>query len=138
MLERKGRDPSGMIWEGDQDPARPPHTTGRCVAQHGAQVWWESIPPSPPVSRLSLGIPGQALLELEVLRLVASPEGSDEGGSVGPPHFLPLHQLPPDSESSSLNYQKLSSCKNLRVIRYTLPHSAGTPRHRPHAWQGLI
>lgn len=121
MLERKGRDPSGMIWEGDQDPARPPHTAGRCVGKHGAQVWWESTPRSPPVSRLSLGIPGQALLELEVLRLAASPEGSDEGGSVGPPHFLSLHQLPPDSRAP------LSTTRNFQVAKTS--ESSDTPSH---------
>lgn len=141
-LVRKGSGPSGMIWEGYWDPASPgptppPHTTGRGVDQHGALVWWESTPPSPRVSGLSLRIPGQAFLELEVLRLVTSPKGSDEDGSVGLPHFLSLHQLPPESKGSSLNYQKFSSCKSLSVIRYAFPHSAGTPKHCPHAWQGL-
>ena len=91
MLERKGSGPSGMIWEGYWNPASPapptpPHTTGRGVDQHGALVWWESTPHHPES--------GQAFLELEVLRLVTSPKGSDEDGSVGPPHFLSLHQLP--------------------------------------------
>ena len=110
-----------------QPRPRPPH-----IPQE--EVWTSMGPWSGGKAHPHHPESGQAFLEMEVLRLVNSPKGSDEDGSVGPPHFLSLHQLPPESKGSSLNYQKFSSCKNLRVIRYAFPHSVGTPKHHPHAW----
>lgn len=131
-------DLGGMLGSSQPWPTHPHIPQGRGVDQHGALVWWESTPPSPRVSGLSLRIPGtQAFLELEVLRLLTSPKGSDEDALWAYHTSSPPAQLPPESKGSSLNYQKFSRLQKPQRHQICLPTQRRTPKHCPHAWQGL-